>query len=161
MDLGDLIQWQSKLWLVYKVDSDTATAFIESQNHEREILGLEVDCPVICNPVHDWPSVTLLPRKGHLVQVQKADSRIIPLAWLQDWVKLDDFQMGGALFLNPELRLEYGDRLIISQNIYGYETQFPVAIPRNFRSFSQKQVERKETEPEGNLNLFDYLRTDR
>jgi len=32
LTIGDLISWESKLWLVYKIEPTTATAFIVSQD---------------------------------------------------------------------------------------------------------------------------------
>jgi len=156
--LGVLLEWEQKLWLVYKIDSETATAFVESQDHEREILGFDTDCTVLCNPILDWPSVTLLPRIGHVIQVRKADAKSTLLVWLKDWVKIDNFQMGGALFLNPELRLGYGDRLVLDHDVYGYKTQFPVDLPRDFLSFEQKRA--KETEQQETFDLYSQLRKD-
>lgn len=158
MDVGDIIRWQSKLWLVHKIDPSTATAFIESQDNENEILGTEEDCSVICNPPRHWPAVLLPTKKGSLIRVERASPRgAIPLAWLLDWVKISEFQMGGALFLNPKLKLGFRDRLLC-QNNYGHNRQYPVEIPRDFQPLSKKivKVAQKTT-----ANLFDHLLDDK
>jgi hypothetical protein len=162
--VGDLIQWQSKRWLVYKVDPDTATAFVESQDNERQILGTEADCPVLCNPPNDWPGVTIPPRKGRLLRIQRAAlTGPVSLSWLFDWAKMDEFQMGGTLYLNPELYLEYGDRLILCQrNNAGTQLSFPVEIPRDFQPFSQKKKARDQIamEKRATADLYDHVRND-
>lgn len=58
---------------------------------------------------------------------------------LQDWVKLDDFQIGGALYLNPQLNLGYGDRLVgMFLDSLGRRAVLPINIPKNFRPLANK-----------------------
>jgi len=159
---GDLIQRQSKLWLVHKIDPATDTAFIESQDREKQILGVEADCPIPCNPLRDWPAITTPPRKGRLLEVHRPSSGgVVILKWLLDWAKIDEFQIGGTLYLNPELRLGFGDQLILRYQVFTREVNFPIKVPRDFQPMSQKRIVRERPPPERtSANLYDHLLED-
>jgi hypothetical protein len=162
IEVGDLLLWQSKLWLVHKIDPTTATAFVESQDHERHIVGTESDCPVTCNPTRDWPAIILPQRHGRLARVLiSVNSALSPLKWLFAWVKLDEFQIGGSLYLNPELGLRYGDR-IVTHIIFpdGRQTLFSIDVPRNFKPFSQKKKVIAKLNKKTTATLYDYLTED-
>jgi len=155
---GDLILWESKLWLVYKVDPDTETAFIESQDNERGVLGIEVDCQVTCNPPLDWPAITVPPKRGHIVRIQRGAT---PLRWLLDWVKMSTFQMGGTLYLNPNLGLQFGDRLALTLRTNAFEKSIPVEVPRDFVPVNEKRRVREMPPPERiTATLYDHLLDD-
>jgi len=135
VDAGDLIQWRGQLWLVRKVDRELVTAVVESADRRTEVLPSDADqtgaCEVWCSPPREWPSAALpfcsLTRLGHVWRARTELTR------LQDWVKLDDFQIGGALYLNPELRLGYGDRLtVVYLGSRDRRTARSVEIPRHF-----------------------------
>lgn len=143
MEPGDLIRWRDQVWLVRKVERDLATAIVESADRATETLPSDADssgaCEIWCRPARDWPSA-LLPFKGQacLVGVRFMTT---DLARLLDWVKLDDFQIGGALYLHPRLDLSYGDRLIaIYSGPRDRQTMLPVEIPRNFRPLPCKHA---------------------
>jgi len=166
---GDLLRWQSKVWLVRKIDPATQTAFVESQDHEQQILGTESDCPIVCNPTLDWPAVTLPSRKGTLdALLMPTPSGPVPLRWLLDWVKIDEFQMGGSLYLNPVFSLRYGDRLVLRLSRPGRTrlVEFPIDIPRDFQPLNDKQKvikareDAKAAKAATKPNLYDHLMGD-
>lgn len=160
---GDLIQWLAKRWLVHKIDTSTLTAFVTSQDNQTSILGADEDqigtCQVLCNPIVLWPCTTMpQKRRGRLVGICRATLRgEEPLAFLVDWVKMDDLQIGGSVFLNPELGLAFPDRLIAV-----YETgRLPVDIPRGFVPLPRKLLPSHQqlSSPEAvTPNLFAHLR---
>ena len=177
MILGDLIQWEGKLWLVRKVDHSLATAFLEGQARNTAILGTEADsekvCQVLCNPLRDWPCLTLPPRTGTFLGLSAARRGVMsPLAYLEHWVKMGEFQMGGGVLLNPALGLIYGDRLIAeySHPRTHRRQAFAVDIPRHFRPIEKKiegleaaaakQIPKVQPKPEGPPTLYDHLRDD-
>jgi hypothetical protein len=134
MELGDVIDWNGKHWLVRKIEPATATAFLESAEHELDILGVEETCPILCNPLRDWPSLILPPRPGRILSVQRG---LTSIPWLHGWVKMEEFQMGGRLYLSPDLQLRLGHRLTIERND---RRNFSVDIPRDFYSVRVKQA---------------------
>lgn len=141
MEVGDLIRWKSKLWLVKRIDTGTATAFLESETHDRDILGTDDPCEFLCNPARDWPSVTLPLRRGKVVGVGRG---VTPFMWLHDWVKMEEFQMGGKVFLNPKLRLSYGHRLTVTKDD---QLSTSVDIPRDFHPAALKAARAVKAAP--------------
>lgn len=142
MEVGDLIQWQDKIWLVRKIDEAVATSFLEDSEGNRAVLDQDGDntglCQVLCNPVRDWPSAPLpFTRRTRLIDVYRGRGRLLKL---QDWMKLDEFQIGGSLLLNPALALGFGDRLVAVYAFFGSDriTSYPITIPRNFASLNTK-----------------------
>lgn len=142
MEPGDLIRWRGQIWLVRKVERELATAIVESADRSTEVLPSNADtiggCEAWCRPCRDWPSAPL-PLRGsaRLVGVRWAST---DLARLVDWVKLDDFQTGGALYLHPELDLSYGDRLTVIYLGPRKQMTLPVEIPRNFTPLPRKHA---------------------
>jgi hypothetical protein len=186
MDVGTILEGQSTIWLVRKIEPSLRTAIIESQDGRQtwaigfeEISGTKdyqvtalpnpgrgpvhqgaVDVGtyhVLANPVRDWPSVTIKPiRRGRLVEVRRASlSGETPLRRFLDWVKLDEFQVGGSLYLNPDLDLAFRDRLIL---LYEGRLRVPADIPRDFVPTHEKQSRQPTAEPlKGPFTLFDHL----
>jgi hypothetical protein len=140
MELGDILLLGSTQWFVYKIDSSTKTAFISSQHNKNSILGFEEDCKIVSNPIRDWPFVVLPPKKGVLGSIYRATTKgLVTLSWVVDWVKIEDFQEGGALYLNPELKLGYGDRIVRSNRYGGVDHTCSVEIPRDFKILKRKK----------------------
>ncbi len=168
MESGDLLEWRGARWLVRRIDGQTRTAFLVSATGDDEVLGADEGpptCQVICNPAKTWPFVTLPSRKTRLIGVSRLgiqdhsslrrDHREVPLTRLTDWVKADDLQQGGALFLNPALRLVYRDRLIALYE----DRRLPIEIPRDFRPVAQKIPIRK-AQSERPKSLYDHVMDD-
>lgn len=141
MEPGDLIQWHGQVWLVRKVDRELVTAVVESTDRRTEVLPSDADttgaCGIWCSPAREWPSAPLplcsFTRLGHVWRSTTELTRLL------DWVKLDDFQIGGALYLHPDLQLGYGDRLTVTYlGSRNRRTHRSVEIPRNFRSLADK-----------------------
>jgi hypothetical protein len=88
---------------------------------------------------------------------------VTPLIPLEHWVKLDEFQMGGSLYLSPSLNLQYGARLAI---VRSDNRRYSVDIPRDFRPARVRMKERAEAkakaEREANRkhSLYDHLLND-
>lgn len=163
MDVGTLLEGHGTVWLVRKVEPTLNTAILESQDGARTVsLGFEEVASegynVLCYPVLDWPFVTLKPLSwGRLTEVRTASLQgETPLRRFSDWIKLDEFQIGGALFLNPELRLSYRDRIIAVHET----SRVPVDIPREYESMRVKMSRRPETKPAGPPDLFSHLMDD-
>jgi len=158
MNVGDLIEWQGKRWLVRKIDQSTETAFVVANDGQDTVVDSDADkrgeCRVVCNPPRDWPFVVLT-RRGRVLDVSRATPRgAVPLIRFVDWVKADDLQLGGSVFINPDLRLMYPDRLIVTDA--GGPTS-SVEIPRNFCSVKDKpppRPSRSEREPK---SIYDHF----
>ena len=140
---GDLIRWRDQVWLVRKVDRELATAVVEAERH-MDVLASDADqmgvCEVWCKPAQQWPSVALPFRaaSSRLVSIRHAERTLVRF---RDWVKLDDFQIGGALYVNPTLNLAFGDRLIaVFSDSHGHQMTVPVDIPRNFVPLADKRA---------------------
>jgi len=157
MDIGDLFQipGDARRWLIRKIDQDTNTAFTVSDTAEESTFYPEDEHTFLCNVTLDWPSVTLPPRRDRLVQVCWATT---PLTPVEHWVKLDEFQMGGSLYLSPELNLRFGARLTIVGNKRSYSAD----IPRDFRPARQQMKEqaRVKAEAKRTNSLYDHLLDD-
>ena len=142
MNIGDLLRWNDKLWVVKKIDSDLATGFLESQDGERAMTEGEPTAELVAHPPREWPALQLPLKKGRLVDISYHGR---PLQRFADWLKLDDLQVGGALYLNPTLGLGFGDRLTATyQHLGGRLERVPVAVPRHFRPMAVKLQELAE-----------------
>jgi len=149
IQIGDLIQWSSKRWLVYKIDPTTATAFIVSEEHEVKSIGTEENCVFICNPIQDWPSIAVRSQNSFLVVVCKATLKgAVPLVWLFDWVKLVN------LYLNPSLGLGYKDRILVNTGVKTGVVVSSINIPRGFLP---AKLKRDKKIMKKNRNLYDHL----
>lgn len=144
MDVGDFFHWQGRTWLVRRVDEGSVTAYAEDADGVSLVADLHQesnpDIRVICNPLRDWPSVMLpVKSRARLAGVLNGST---PLVRFQDWVKIDEFQMGGLLFLNPALNLGFRDRLVAVYSLAGNSRtlRVPVDLPRDFSSLEQKMV---------------------
>lgn len=147
MLVGDIIDLNGERWLVTRANENLNTAMAERSSAvgiTTTVLDLDADdkglCVVVCNPVADWPSVMLPPKRGcELVSVEWGATRLTPI---QDWVKLDPFQIGGLVYINPALSLGFKDRLtaIFRVRSNGVRVSKPFEIPRFFESFSNKQA---------------------
>lgn len=139
MDVGDLLERHGKFWVVRKVEPALRTAFVEDQDtlmHHVDQDSMS-NLTRLCNPTLDWPTATLPQvRHGRLVTVIRADLADPQLLIrFKDWVRSDEFQIGGALYLNPALGLGFRDRLIAT---YADGVCVSVDIPKNFQSLKAK-----------------------
>ncbi len=135
MEPGDLLRWRDQVWLVRKIDRELVTAVVESQCRHYEVIPSDLDqaeaCEVWCQPAQQWPSAAL-PFKSGASRLLSVRHGTTVLQRFAQWVKLDDFQIGGALYLNPELNLGYSDRLTAFFSGPRGLIALPVEIPRNF-----------------------------
>jgi hypothetical protein len=158
--------------LVRRVERAMNTAIIESADGRTETVAATADregeAALWSRPARDWPSAALpLRGGGRLVAVRRGPAG---LRRLLEWVKLDDFQIGGALYLNPELRLSFGDRLTAVYSASASSTRLtalPIEIPRNFSPLAVKQaavaaatIQPEVKKPEPPKTLFSLLKED-
>lgn len=165
MNLGDVLQGHATVWLVRKIEPGTKTAFLEAQNGELRVLGFEEletsGFTRVGNAVQDWPSVALPQRAAKVVRVELASiRRPQELRRFHDWVKFDEYQIGGALYLNPQLRLVFRDRLILTHDD---GQRWPLEIPRDFKPYPARaaaQRARQLVGKQGDPTVFDHLLKD-
>ena len=141
MDVGDLLEWEGEFWVVRKVEPDLRTVMVEDQDAACQWLDFDALTKFtrLCNPARDWPAVTLPSgRHGRLWAVMRADlADPHLLARFRDWFRFDEFQMGGALYLNPALGLGFRDRLTVT---YADGVCASVDIPRVFKPTRQTLI---------------------
>jgi hypothetical protein len=147
MDIGDIISLNNERWLVTRVNESLSTALAERYTHvgiQTTVMDLDADntgvCTVVCNPVLNWPSVQIPSKRGcELVSIEWGATHLEPI---RDWVKLDPFQIGGLVYLNPELSLGFRDRLtaVFRVRARGQNISAPFEIPRFFESYTTRQV---------------------
>jgi len=148
MNIGDVILYASKWWLVYKTNPALASASIQSIDKEVDVIGFDTPHQVICNPIRQWPYITLPLRKGVIIDISILGES---LKRLIDWAKIDDFQVGGSIYLNPLLKLRYKDRLVVTlKKSDGYIETISIDTPRSFKVFGKKKPQ----------TFFDYLTRD-
>lgn len=162
MQVGDLITYQGILWLVRKMDDNLATAFLESSAGSTVTVGYEIEHTVECNPLVSWPYAQLPSKRlGRLKSVHKGYQTLVPLV---DWVKIDDFQIGGLIYLNPALNLGFGDRLIVCyvNRPDSREVRASVDIPRMFKPMAAKLQAKKTAivEPTPEPTVYSRLMDD-
>lgn len=127
------------------------------------MVGGEPTAELVAHPPREWPALQLPLKRGRLVEISHHGKTLRRFA---DWLKLDDLQVGGALYLHPDLRLGFGDRLTaayLHQN--GRMERVSLAVPRNFRSMSVKLQELTrqpliEPAPKREASFLDFLKDD-
>jgi len=164
MRLGDLIEWGGQRWIVRRIERQTRTAIICNSGRFSETIPDDLDktnasqCLVVANPPDDWPFVTVTqrPRSGSLLRVEKpsVDGVSQILVRYHDWVVADPTQSGGAIFLNPSLRLQQGETLLVT-----YERgSMRSVIPREFLSTAEKTARNNVVVERPKLSIYDHIR---
>lgn len=163
LEVGDLIRRTGIICLVRKVDMSYQTAVIEDGGGSVAIIDVTADeegqCEVLVKPIRDWPSVQL-PRKPGW-RLVRLDWRGKSLSRYVDWMQLDPTQLGGALYLSPELGLGFGDRLVATYAMGATLAALPLTIPQqpSFRPEREKASARvAKAEPQREVTIFDRMR---
>ena len=153
MEVGDLVRKDGRLCLVALAGPQSV--LLVSQDDDQLHLDADTKVEVVCNPLKEWPYLTLPVRKGVLKSIRFGTQELEK--W-HHWVKMDAWQMGGSLYLNPSLNLGYRDRLtLVGRN----DRAFHVDVPRNFVPIGQQlATKRPEIIPPKDPNLFDHLMDD-
>lgn len=163
MKAGDLIEAEGRRWLVRNLDRSTRSAILLSPTGEAASVADDLEksepekCKVLCNPATQWPfvMVQVKPTFGQLRQIvlPKPNGDEHVLVAFEHWVKPDMLQVGGAVFLNPDLRLGLGDMLVAV-----YERgRARVPIPRNFGTAKQRQARLVTAAPPQVPSLYERL----
>lgn len=163
MIIGDLIAYDNKTWIVRKIDS-LGAALIEATDGAFATVGEEFQgCQIIAKPLTEWPSILCPIRVSRLVEIRSPSRTLVRL---EEWLKLDEFQMGGALYFNPSLGLRYRDRLVgVFQSASGKAYTVPLNIPIDFLSLASRQAKLEaarvvKTVKTGPKTLFDFMLED-
>ena len=133
MDVGDLLKVEGGFWVVRRVEPSLGKAVVEDQDAmcQWQDFGALVKLKRLCNPVLDWPSATMPSgRHDRLLTVLRDGELLIRF---KDWFRVDEFQMGGLLYLNPALGMGFRDRLTVT---YADGVSASVNIPKVFRPAS-------------------------
>lgn len=146
MKVLDLLAYQTRRWLVLRVDSATRLALlVNAQGTRVEVPdSLDTDSPaeaqVVANPAAEWPLVAFPTKRGTgpiTVITLPGPVRNRDLeAWV-DWVPADPVREGGALYFNSELNLRQGEVLLAT---FRNGTKGRITIPRSFGTVAQRQA---------------------
>ena len=153
LQIGDVIKFDTVLWLITKIDSGTKTAFLESNYGEIRVLGIEEKADVLYNPLTQWLTVSLPLKSGVVGIIWPSLQGEVPLVRLQQWVTLDRRQVGGLLYLNPGMQLGSKDRLI---GLYSSRQRMSIDIPRVFPTVAQRVARKPAERPPA--TMFDHLK---
>ncbi len=166
MNLGDLIDWNGERWLVHKIERTTKSAIVIDRKGLKEVVAQDLDeanadaCKVLGNPTSDWPFVTIPPKE----RCSRVESVIIPslsgdrvLNAFDDWVRLDPFQIGGPLFLNPGLNLRIGDNVVVCFASKPRPIRINVRITGAFRSATERAARAAKEQMQAPRTVYDRL----
>lgn len=121
MKLGDVVFYEGERWKVTKHHREYRVCELTQWSLEKAEVPDDLDtnpeegrplASVLFNPTTDWPFVTVKIRSegsGPVRLVQRASEQLAPF---YDWVPGDLYRPGGAIFLNPDLRLRTGEVLV-------------------------------------------------
>lgn len=160
MLVGDLVEYQDKVWKVYKAIRDVRTLIlIHIDGSKVEVADDDPEMSFVASPTKNWPFVAL-PRKaeksGPIIQIQRpVRNRPHVLRPNLDWTSSDPGRAGGSVFFNPDLKLRIGEVLVAT---FRNGSLGRVPITKTFGSIAQKR-QRAEQEPE-NTTLFGRLLDD-
>lgn len=140
MRVGDVIEHDGILGVVRRFDRQARLAVVQHADANQVEIEDDLDrvsperCRVLCNPSQDWPFIKIpdRPRLGVLRGIAHAGGRDLVL--FQEWLPTE-FGKTGSVFLNPALRIGYGDLLIVKHE----RGSARLDVPRTFESARQHQ----------------------
>jgi len=166
MELGDLVLYKQRRWLVERRDKMTRTMFLRSRNRDVEEIPENLDLyepdtvKVIANPGKQWKvlAAPLKPGAGPFVRfvvpaiLGKPEVELEP--W-KDWISSDPSREGGSIFVRPGTKLKTHTIVMLThQN--GHTVR--VKVPGNFSTTAAKQ--KAATPPPPPPNRFDRMMDD-
>jgi len=162
MRRGDLIEVEGKRRLVCVVKTVAAT-ISDSTSYEQIPSNLDEvspeTCRILCCPMEDWPFVLAKPKVdlGPIVGVErpKPNGTLLPLQNLYDYVVGEPLRSGGAIYINPALSLQSGERLVV-RHATGTQS---VVIPKGFLNLAQR-IQRAKTQNLPEASVYDHLLAD-
>jgi len=162
VDIGDLVEVQSKSWQVYKKDSRVRTlTLLHADGTKLEVADDDPEVIFVASPIKNWPFVAL-PRKpeksGPIVSIQRTvRGRVLELKANSGWSLSDPGRAGGSVFLNPDLKLKVGDILVAK---YHDGSLSRVPITKTFGTMAQKRQRLVEKGQEADSSLYGILLDD-
>jgi hypothetical protein len=146
MKVGDLLEYETRRWLVRKVEKRQHVAVIEGESGVRTIPDdfesqKDSGCTYIANPVSDWPTIAVPIRRGSgpilsFEQPRLNRRTLVFHRWI-DWVPADPGQEGGSVFFNPDLHLKIGDFLLAKHKSGAVNR---VTVPVAFGTVNQRKA---------------------
>lgn len=160
MKRSDLIQLDGSYWIVGHTNGTEATLVSPGGGLTKIPLDLDVKepdrCKVVCCPTFEWPFVVIRGRLawGKLIGVGRPSSgaNLVDLRVFVDWVIGEPLRSGGALYLNPELRIKPQERLVLQYEKF----QTSVVVPRTFATY-KKRVESVRPPPDNRPSIYERL----
>jgi hypothetical protein len=138
--VGDVIEHDSVLGVVRRFDRQARLAIVQHADAMQVEIEDDLDkavperCRVLYNPSQDWPFIKVpdRPRLGLLRGMAIAGVRDLVL--FKEWLPTE-FGKTGSVFINPDLRIGFGDVLIVHHE----KGPARLDVPRTFESAKQRQ----------------------
>jgi len=156
MELGDLVQYQDKRWLVTSYDRVARLMTLYSLDGSKIELPREFDrthtaeLGVVANPPKQWPMLTAPFKSGAGPFVRLVvpgppgrDSERVLEPWV-DWVPSDFAREGGSFFVRPEVRLLPG-MLLLATHRSG--SLIRIVVPKTFGTVAHRVAVSKARAP--------------
>jgi len=162
MEVGDVVLYQGVRWRVLNHNRPFRLYTLTNwEGHQVEVPDdLDVhpgdELTVVAQP-SGWPFATA-PTKanaGRIVEVMRGGEPLVPLV---DWVPSSLLRPGGALFFNPDLRLQLGEVLAAK---YEKGRISSIRINRGFGTAARRKKRKNNPwKPPRPLTAYDRLMSD-
>lgn len=158
MDLGDLVLYKKRRWLVERFSKMARTAYLRAQNGDVEELPDKLDLldpatlRVLTNPSRQWKVLTAGIKSGagpfvKLVVPGVLGRQAITLIPWGDWIPSDLSREGGSVFIRPGLKISAHTIVLLTHR---NGTSVRVKVPAVMRTVAQQRdrLQPKTPEPE-------------
>ena len=145
MELGDIVEFDGIRWKVSSFNSNHRTCLLTRFEGEPREIPDDLDT----NPIESLPSLTVLfnPAKtwgcviaplksmaGRMMELRRNAQVLIPMV---DWIPGDFHRPGGAIFLNPDLRIHQREVLAVR---HSSGTLNRVVVTENFGTVRSRRT---------------------
>lgn len=162
MQVGDLIELESKRWIVVSFDRTSQVGLVVDQDGTRRELANDMEgLNIVANPSKEWPLLVgpTRPGAGPFVKLSVPSLPGRPNRVLEPWslwIQSDPVRDGGGIFIHPSVRLLTGD-VLLAEHKSG--TIVRIQVPRTFATTAQR-VARATRPPPEPINRFSRMLDD-
>lgn len=154
-DVGDLVLYQERYWRILKRDGGLRTFTLQAWDESTvEVEDDSSDIVFHATPTK-WPYVMAPPMGAYAKRFEKLTRfvrvKAIELGPYKDWTPVDILRPGGAIFVNPKLKLLPGEVLVVH---YANGSQSRVLVNKNMGSIAKRKKRNEIPTPK---NLWDHL----
>ena len=141
MESGDVIELEGKRLMLGRRNRELRVFQTFTSDGVRSEVADDYDktnpeiCKIVCNPSKDWPYVSPKQKNIKILTLALPMRQGLKLECMIDWIPGNPGREAGTIYLNPALRLGFGDILLI---YYEGGHVMRVTIPKAYGTIRQR-----------------------